>query len=344
MGTKLGRIRELAAKNPSMVFTSIYHLIDKELLRQRHFLMDGEKATGVDKTTKAEYEANLDANLDDLVERLKTKTYKPQPSLRVYIPKANGKMRPIGIAAYEDKLVQDALNCVLSAVFEGKLRDSMHGFMPKRSCHTALRALNKLIEGGRTSWIVEADIKGYFNNMEHRIILDLVKHRIADPNILWLINKFLKAGVMADGKWHATEKGTEQGNLASPILANIYMNYMLALWFEKVFRSKCRGDCGIVIYADDFVATFQYKDDAELFLIEVGKRFAQFGLELEPEKTRLVEFGRSPPKTARGAEKASRKPSTSLGSRTTAPPAGMANGSESRGKRLARRCSCVWWN
>lgn len=292
MGTKLERIRELAAQNPKMVFTSLYHLIDADLLKQCHREMSGRKATGVDRVTKDAYETKLEENLRDLVTRLKEKNYRPQPSLRIYIPKANGKRRPLGIAAYEDKLVQDALSRVLSAVFEGRLHDSMHGFRPSRNCHTALRALNALIEKGKTNYIVDADIKGFFNNMEHDTILKLVKFRLADPNILWLVKKTLTAGVQEEGKWRATSKGSEQGNLASPIIANIYMHYALALWFAKVFKPTCRGECGLVAYADDFVATFQYKDEAERFLDTTGKRFKEFGLELEPEKTRLIEFGR----------------------------------------------------
>ena len=292
MGTKLERISELVTKDPKMVFTSLYHLINTDLLRQCHQEMDGRKATGVDKVTKDTYEADLEANLNDLVARLKRKQYRPQPSLRVYIPKANGKMRPLGIAAYEDKLVQDALGRILTAVFEPRFPNNMHGFRANRSQHTALRALNNLIERGKTSYIVEADIKGYFNNMEHKIILDLVKFRLADPNILWLIKKTLTAGVQEDGKWKPTTKGTEQGNLASPIIANIYMHYALGLWFEKVFKPTCRGECGLVIYADDFTATFQHKDEAERFLETIRKRFQDYGLELEPEKTRLIEFGR----------------------------------------------------
>ncbi len=292
MGTQLERISELAAQNPKMVFTSLYHLIDAELLKQCHREMNGRKATGVDRVTKDAYETKLEENLRDLVARLKRRNYRPLPSLRIYIPKANGKMRPLGIAAYEDKLVQDALSRVLTAVFEGRLRDSMHGFHPNRNCHTALRALNTFIEKGKTSYIVDADIKGFFNNMEHDIILKLIRFRLADPNILWLVKKTLMAGVQEEGKWRATSKGSEQGNLASPIIANIYMHYALALWFDKVFQPTCRGECGLVIYADDFVATFQYKDEAERFLETTGKRFKEFGLELEPEKTRLIEFGR----------------------------------------------------
>jgi group II intron reverse transcriptase/maturase len=271
MGTKLGRIREMVAERPQMVFTSLCHLIDSDMLKQCHKEMNGKKAVGVDKVTKDAYEMKLEANVNDLVTRLGNKNYRPQPSLRKYIPKANGKIRPLGIAAYEDKLVQDALRRVLGAVFEGRFRNSMHGFRPKRNCHTALRSLNVLIEKGRTNYIVDADIKGYFNNMEHDVIMKLVKFRLADPNILWLIKKVLTAGIQEEGKWRATCRGTEQGNLASPVIANIYTHYALALWFDKVFKPSCHGECGLVIYADDFVATFQYKSEAERFLEAVEK-------------------------------------------------------------------------
>jgi group II intron reverse transcriptase/maturase len=292
MGTKLDRIREMSATDPKTVFTSVYHLINEELLRECHKAMDGKKATGVDNVTKAEYEANLDENLRNLVERLKRKNYKPQPSLRVYIPKVNGKMRPLGMAAYEDKLVQSALGRVLMAVYEPKFHDSMYGFRPNRSAHGALKELARLVEHGKTNYIVDADIKGFFNNIDHERALELIKFRLSDPNILWLVKKTLTAGVVEDGKWQPTAKGTEQGNLASPVIANIYMHYALALWYELKFKKTCRGESGLVIYADDFVATFQYKEEAERFLEAVKDRFALFGLELEPDKTRLIEFGR----------------------------------------------------
>jgi len=292
MATKLDRIGELSASNSKMVFTSLYHLINEDLLRECHRELDGRKATGVDKVTKAEYEVNLDENLKDLVERLKRKSYKPQPSLRVYIPKVNGKMRPLGMAAYEDKLVQSALGKVLMAVYEPKFHPRMYGFRPNRGCHDALKELTQQVQYGKTSYVVDADIKGFFNNIEHERVLELIKFRLADPNTLWLIKKTLTAGVVEDNKWQPTVKGTEQGNLASPVIANIYMHYALALWFEVKFKKTCRGECGIVIYADDFVATFQFKEEAERFLKAVSERFASFGLELEPTKTRLLEFGR----------------------------------------------------
>jgi group II intron reverse transcriptase/maturase len=292
MGTKLDRISEMSATNPKMVFTSLYHLINEEMLLECHKELDGKKATGVDNVTKSEYEANLEENLRNLVERLKRKNYKPKPSLRVYIPKANGKMRPLGMAAYEDKLVQSALGRVLMAVYEPKFRNSMYGFRPNRGCHDALKELARLVEKGKTNYIVDADIKGFFNNISHDRALELIKFRLSDPNILWLIKKTLTAGVVEDGKWRPSDKGTEQGNLASPVIANIYMHYALAVWYEVKFKETCKGESGLVIYADDFVAAFQYKQDAERFLEAVKERLAIFGLELEPDKTRLIEFGR----------------------------------------------------
>jgi len=184
----------------------------------------------------------------------------------------------------------------------------MFGYRPNLGCHDALRELNRQIEKGKTNYVVEADIKGFFNNMEHEAILDLIKFRLADPNILWLVKKSLTAGVVENGKWQPTIKGTEQGNLASPIIANIYMHYTLAMWFDVIFKKGCKGECGLVIYADDFVATFQYKVEAEKFLEEVRERFAKVGLELEPTKTRLVEFGRFAEQNRR--EKGLGKPET----------------------------------
>jgi len=292
MGTGLERISEKSARSPGMKFTSLYHLINEKMLKRCHEELDGRKAVGVDKMSKQEYGGNLEENLERLVENLKNKSFRPKPSLRVYIPKVNGKMRPLGMASYEDKLVQYALKEILEAIFEPHFLDCMYGFRPGRNCHGAVKALNRIIERGRTSYVVDADIKGFFNNLDHRWIMEMLEQRVKDPNILWLTKKLLTAGVQEEGVWRGTDKGTEQGNLASPVIANIYMHYVLALWFEKVFRKTCRGECGIVIYADDFVVTFQHKDEAERFMTELTNRLGKFGLELEQSKTRLIEFGR----------------------------------------------------
>jgi group II intron reverse transcriptase/maturase len=309
MNTELERISRKSAENPKMVFTSLYHFINEEMLKTSHAKLDGKKAVGVDKVTKEEYSESLENNINALTEQLKRKSYRPKPSLRTYIPKGNtGKMRPLGIASYEDKLVQNALKEVIEVVFEPHFSDCMYGFRPGRGCHGAIEALSRLIITNKTSYVIDADIKGFFNNLNHDWIMKMVEQRIKDPNILWLIKKTLTAGVQEEGKWRKTDLGTEQGNLASPVIANIYMHYVLALWFEKVIKKSCRGECGIVIYADDFVATFQYKDEAERFMRELVDRLSKFGLELEESKTRLVEFGRFAEE--RRKEKGKGKPET----------------------------------
>ncbi|MDR1539265.1 MAG: reverse transcriptase/maturase family protein, partial [Clostridiales bacterium] len=293
MAAKLDRISELPAQSPQMASAPLHRLINIDLLGERHQELGGKKAAGVDHAAKAECGASLDENLNSLAERLKRKSYKPQPSLRACMPKADGKLRPPGMAAYEGKLAQFAPERVLEAVCEPKFRGRMFGFRPKLGCRGALKELSRLIEHGRANYIVDAGIKGFFNNMEHERILELMRFRISGPNILWLIKKAPAAGAVEGGKWRASEKGSEQGSLAPPIIANIYMRCALAQWFDIVFKKQsCRGECGLAACADDFAAAFQYKDDAERFLKAIADRFALFGLELEQTKTRLVEFGR----------------------------------------------------
>lgn len=292
MGTKLARIEELSQKDAKIEFTSIYHLINKELLLECHKELDGKKAVGIDGKTKEEYSRELEENLDKLVTKLKNKAYKPLPAKQVNIPKSNGKMRPLAISVYEDKLVQMALKKVIEAVYEPRFLDCMYGFRRNRSCHDALKRVNEIIEKEKVSYVLDADIKGYFNHLKHERILEFVKVHIKDPNILRLINKLLKSGIINEGVYEETKEGSGQGSLCSPILANIYMHYVLALWFYKVAKPKMRGYAEIVIYADDFICCFQYKNDAENFLRMIIERFAKYGLELEESKTRLIEFGR----------------------------------------------------
>ena len=213
MATTLERISQLSRENPNIVFTSIGHLINKDLLEKCHEMMDGDKAVGIDGVTKEEYGQNLDGNLDDLVERLKRKAYKPQPARRVEIPKDNGKMRPLSIYCYEDKLVQAALKEVLEAVFEPVFPETMMGFRPGRSCHQALRKLNVMLEREKTNYVVDADIKGFFDNLDHEWIIHFIELRIKDPNIIRLVRRMLKAGIMEDYQWEATETGSGQGGL-----------------------------------------------------------------------------------------------------------------------------------
>ena len=292
METKLERISQLSRDNPQMVFTSLYHLINKELLKQCHQEMDGKKAVGIDGITKDVYESELDKNLEELVDRLKRKAYVPKPARRIEIPKDNGKTRPLNIHCYEDKLVQDALRRVLEAVFEPMFYKEMTGFRPSKGCHTAIRQLNVLLEKRYTNWVLDADIRGFFDHLNHEWILKFIGSRIKDPNILRLVSRLLKSGIMENCVINETEEGSGQGSVCSPIISNIYMHYVLVWWFREVFGSKARGFSGLVVYADDFVACFQYKDDAEKFYERLKSRMGYFGLELEESKTRLIEFGR----------------------------------------------------
>lgn len=275
-----------------MVFTSIGHLINKELLTECHEAMDGDKAVGIDGVTKEEYGQKLDENLDKLVERLKKKSYRPQPARRVEIPKDNGKTRPLSIYCYEDKLVQEALRRILEAVFEPHFYDVMMGFRPNHSCHMAIRKLNDMIEKHPTNYVLDADIKGFFDHINHEWAVRFIEHRIKDPNITRLVRRMLKAGIMKDFQYEETEEGSGQGSVCSPIIANIYMHYVLIWWFEEKIKPLLRGYAGIVVYADDFVCCFQYKEEAEQFYELLKRRMNNFGLELEESKSRLIEFGR----------------------------------------------------
>lgn len=292
MGTKLERISQLSTENPEMVFTSIGHLINKELLKECHEKMEGNKAVGIDGVTKEEYGKNLEENLDRLVERLKKKSYKPQPARLVEIPKDNGKTRPLSIYCYEDKLVQEALRQLLEAVFEPHFCEEMMGFRPGRGCHMALRKLNGMIEKHPTNYVLDADIKGFFNHIDHEWAVKFIESRIKDPNVIRLVRRMLKAGIMKDFQFEETEEGSGQGSVCSPIIANIYMHYVLLWWFKEKVKPSLRGYADIIVYADDFVCCFQNKKDAEEFYERLKHRVMHFGLELEENKSRLIAFGR----------------------------------------------------
>ena len=292
METKLARISQLSSENPDMVFTSIGHLIDKELLKDCHVKMDGDKAVGIDGVTKEEYSRNLEENLERLVERLKKKSYKPQPARRVEIPKENGKTRPLSIYCYEDKLVQEALRRILEAVFEPHFYDEMMGFRPKRGCHQAIRKLNVMLEMRPTNYVLDADIKSFFNHIDHEWAIRFIESRIKDPNIIRLVRRMLKAGIIENYQYEETEEGSEQGSVCSPVISNIYMHYVLVWWFKECVEPKLKGYGGLVVYADDFVACFQYKEEAEEFYKHLKGRMGHFGMTLEESKSRLIEFGR----------------------------------------------------
>lgn len=292
MGTKLERISQLSKENPEMVFTSVGHLINKELLKECHEKMDGDKAVGIDGVTKEEYGSNLEENLDRLVERLKRKSYKPQPARRVEIAKENGKTRPLSIYCYEDKLIQEALRRILEAVFEPLFYDEMMGFRPNRSCHMAIRKLNAMIEVHPTNYILDADVRGFFDHIDHEWAVKFIEAKIKDPNITRLVRRMLKAGIMKDYQFEETEEGSGQGSVCSPIIANIYMHNVLLWWFKERIRPTLKGYAGIIVYADDFVCCFQNQDEAEEFYERLKRRMKHFGLELEESKSRLIEFGR----------------------------------------------------
>lgn len=292
METKLARISQLSSEHPDMVFTSIGHLINEELLEECHRDMNGKKAVGIDGITKEEYGIKLEENLEKLVEKLKKKAYRPKPAKRVEIPKENGKTRPLSIYCYEDKLVQEALRRILEAVFEPHFYDEMMGFRPKRNCHMALRKLNIMLEKEKTNWVLDADIKGFFDHLDHEWIIKFIESRIKDANIIRLVRRMLKAGIMKDFSYEETEEGSGQGSVCSPVIANIYMHYVLVWWFKEKMQPLMKGYAGLVVYADDFVGCFQYKSDAEMFYGHLKRRMMHFGLELEENKTRLIEFGR----------------------------------------------------
>ena len=293
VATKLRRIAEKARKEPGFKFTSLYHLMNEELLRGCFKRLRKDAAAGIDKMTKDQYAENLEANLSNLVERLHRMAYIPQPVRRKYIPKPGStKQRPLGIPCFEDKLVQAGLVRIMESIYEQDFIVDSYGFRPARSCHDALRALSQTVENNPTNHIVEADIKGFFDNVDQKWLLKFLAHRIGDKRIQRMVKRFLRAGISEDGSVTISDEGTPQGGVISPLLANIYLHYVLDLWFEKVYRNSCGGYARLIRYADDFVVCFQYKPDAHRFREELVKRLGKFGLEVEPTKTKVMGFGR----------------------------------------------------
>ena len=290
--TKLQRIAEKARKEPDCQFTSLFHLMDMELLRGCFEGLRKDAASGIDRVTKEEYGKDLEGNLYRLVERLHRMSYIPQPVLRVYIPKPGStKQRPLGIPALEDKLVQSGLVRILEAIYEGDFIEDSYGFRPGRGCHDALRTLSLEVEGGSVHIIVEADIKGFFDNVQHDWMMEFLGHRIADKRVLRYVKRFLIAGILEDGVFRATEEGSPQGGNISPMLSNVYLHYALDLWFTRLFVKSCEGRARLIRYCDDFVVCFQRKSDAVRFRAELDVRLGKFGLEVAAEKTKILEFG-----------------------------------------------------
>ena len=292
METKLIRIAQIAKERPKEVFTSLYHHLNEEVLVQCHQELKGDKAVGVDEITKANYAENLKENIYHLVEALKRHSYKPQAVRRTYIPKGDGGKRPLGIPSYEDKIVQLGLTKILQAIYEADFLPCSYGFRPKIGGHDALKKLNDILIYGKTSYIVDTDIKGFFDSVDHNWLIEFIGLRIADPNIKRLIVRFLKAGVMEQDSYEPTLKGTPQGAIISPILANIYLHYVLDLWFSRVVKKHCQGEAYLVRYADDFVCCFQYRKDAVRFYKALQARLDKFNLQLALNKTKIIEFGR----------------------------------------------------
>lgn len=290
MSNEYLKIAEQVGKYKSV--QNLMRHINKDTLYQQHKSQLKKKAPGVDGITKAEYSQNVEENLEILVKKMKGFSYRPQPVKRVYIPKtASDKLRPLGLPSYEDKLVQGVMADILTIIYEPQFLDCSYGFRPSRSCHQAVLDLDKKIMRESINYIVDADIRGFFDNVNHDWLIKFLEHDIKDKNFIRYIKKFLKSGIMEQGKLIESDKGTPQGGLISPILANVYLHYVLDLWFEKVVKKDCYY-ASMVRYADDFVCCFNQKSEAKRFLVMLKARLAKFGLEIAEDKTKIIKFGR----------------------------------------------------
>lgn len=294
MGTDLTRIRAYVEKHPDEVMTSLYHHItDVDNLRSCYESLEGSKAVGVDGVRKHEYGRDLEENLNNLSDRLKRMGYVPQNKRRSYIPKAGSeKGRPLAISVFEDKIVEMAVKRVLEQIYEPVFLDCSYGYRENRSPHQCVDAIGKTIQQKRTNHVVEADIRSFFDSLNWEWLGKFLRHRIGDERLLRLITRMLKAGIMEDGLVKASEEGAPQGTIVSPILSNVYLHYALDLWFEKRIKVQARGDAYLFRFADDFLCVFRYKEDAELFERVLKDRLEGFGLEVAPEKTKRIEYGR----------------------------------------------------
>jgi group II intron reverse transcriptase/maturase len=294
VSTNLTWIGEKARKEPKLVFTSLYHHVtDVDNLRESFKALKADKATGVDGVTKQQYEERLEENLQELSERLQRMGYRPQPKRRTYVPKAgSAKGRPIGISSLEDKLVELSVKRVLEPIYEVVFEDSSFGYRPGRSPHQCVDELGRTIQQKRVGYIVEADIKGFFDHVNHSWMLKFLEHRIGDPRIVRLVSRMLKSEIMEDGLVKASEEGTPQGSILSPLLSNIYLHYVLDLWFNRRLRKQFRGEAYYFRFADDFLACFRYKGDAQDFQRRLADRLEGFNLQVAQEKTQCIKFGR----------------------------------------------------
>jgi len=288
--TKRHWIVELARKKPGEVLFSLHHVIDFEWMREAYWLTRKDGAAGIDGATAKDYETNLEANLRDLRERIISGRYQAPPVRRSYIPKADGSQRPLGIPTFEDKVAQRAIAMVLEAVYEQDFLPCSYGFRPGRSAHQALRQLSGVITVRRQHWVLEVDIRKYFDTISHRELRAVLDQRVTDGVIRRMIDKWLNAGVLEEGRLHFATAGTPQGGVISPILSNIFLHHVLDLWFAREVRARLSGKASLVRFADDFVMTFEAHHDAQRVLEVLGKRFGRFGLTLHPTKTRFIDF------------------------------------------------------
>jgi RNA-directed DNA polymerase len=289
--TKLLQISKVSRENPNYKFVSLASLLTEDYLAECYHALQKNKAPGIDNVSVKEYGEELEVNLRNLVGRMKTMSYRPQNVLRKYIPKAQGGMRPLGIPAVEDKIVQKGISEILKAIFEPNFIDESYGFRQGLGCHDALKKLSTEIFSKPVNYVLDADIKGFFDNVDHKWMTKFLEHRINDKNLIRIIDRFLKAGVMEEGKYMKTEQGTPQGGVISPVLANIYLHYVLDIWFKKVLRKQLSGYAEIVRYADDFVILIQNKEDCGKILESLRERLTKFSLELSEAKTSIIRFG-----------------------------------------------------
>ncbi|MHC4537793.1 MAG: group II intron reverse transcriptase/maturase [Planctomycetota bacterium] len=304
---KLSLISEHAKRDPEFQCTSLAHLLNKEFLKDCYNSLNRNKAVGVDGVSWKEYGENLDENVEALVSRMKRKKFKPQPARRVYIPKNENESRPLGIPALENRIVEYGITRILESVYEADFLDCSFGFRPKRNCHQAIGRLDKLIRTRPVNYVVEADIKGFFDNVPHKGMMKFLMIRIKDTTLLNLIERFLKAGYVDNGLLTRSEKGTPQGSIISPMLANIFLHYVLDKWFDTTVKSHLGGFCELVRYADDFICVVQYADEAAKVERALKNRFKKYGLEIHPDKSKTIGFGRFERKKA---ERQNRKPPT----------------------------------
>src|SRR3989442_383630 len=354
MSQGLDGVRKVAKERKQERFTALLHHLNVDLLRDSFYALQRKASPGVDGVAWQEYETGLEDRLVDLHSRVHRGAYRAKPSRRVFIPKADGRQRPLGIAALEDKIVQQAVVTILNQIYEVDFKGFSYGFRPGRSPHQALDALTVGIQRKRVNWVLDADIRGFFDNLSHEWMMKFIEHRVADRRILRLIQKWMKAGVSEDGQWSEAKLGTPQGAVVSPLIANVYLHYVFDLWADIWRKKVAKGDVIVLRYADDLVVGFQHRTEAERFLKEFRERLAKFGLELHPDKTRLIEFGRFAARDRK--QRGEGKPETftflgfthSVGSATTAEPSpygGSLRRSEwlrnSKPSRLSFNAGCM---